>query len=155
MDRMRTDDDGGNEHGHTQELEEEGFPGFRPVDDQEEQLDNGDEQAGESPPDAFPEGDDQKPYPAEEGNRDSQDGDSGADSVIVSHVLRVLIGDGGVNGGLGSRPPRRRGAQGARMEKRLVTSSPTKQNPLKGQCFAVNEFGVSEFEGCNTLLIKR
>jgi hypothetical protein len=48
-----------------QQLKKEGFSGLRPMDDQKEELDDGNEKTGQPPKDTFPESSNQKPKTAE------------------------------------------------------------------------------------------
>jgi hypothetical protein len=65
MEGLRAEDDGKDYHDKGSQLKEERLFGRLPMNDQKEKLDDGDEQAGQPPPDTFPKGGDQKPEAAD------------------------------------------------------------------------------------------
>ena len=83
---VRTEDDAHRQCRKAHELEEKGPAGFRPVNDQENQLDDGNEEAGQAPPNALPEGGDQKEEPANEEDDDSQCDEQNTGVFHVSQI---------------------------------------------------------------------
>lgn len=63
--------------------------GFGPVNDQEKQLNDGDEEAGQSPPNTLPEGGDQESQAADDNNDEAKENDQGADSVQTGKIVVV------------------------------------------------------------------